>query len=208
MIKAASQTTDKEPCKTATRKQTCRSFSIEQNQITPNWFLHIRGTGKRPALSPKKDKHLHNYYRKIHTITSKIDYDMLHLNKYQSSNQLHIKQSSTTTVTNVRGKRGYHHTYKFYNARFNYRVVAERIRAPKSSSGVSDRRRVGSSPGLDTCVLRQDLTIISLTFGWDVKNPVTLVAKRWGLPWCFWQLQLNAPQHLVNPYKVLHQWVS
>ncbi len=39
--------------------------------------------------------------------------------------------------------------------------MAERIRAPNSSSGVSDRRGVGSSPGLDTCVL------ISKTFNHD-----------------------------------------
>ena len=33
-------------------------------------------------------------------------------------------------------------------------VVAEWLRAPRS--GVSDRQSVGSSPGLDTCVLEQD----------------------------------------------------
>ncbi len=35
-------------------------------------------------------------------------------------------------------------------------VVAERIRALDSSSGVSDQQSVGSSPGRDTCVLKQD----------------------------------------------------
>ncbi len=39
---------------------------------------------------------------------------------------------------------------------------------PDSSSGVSDlQQSVGSSPGLDTCVLEQ--TMIALSFGWDVK---------------------------------------
>ena len=35
-------------------------------------------------------------------------------------------------------------------------VKAEWIRTPDSSSGVSDQQSVGSSPGLDTCVLIQD----------------------------------------------------
>ncbi len=34
--------------------------------------------------------------------------------------------------------------------------MAERSSAPDSSSGVSDQQSVGSSPGLDTCVLEQD----------------------------------------------------
>ncbi len=36
------------------------------------------------------------------------------------------------------------------------RVVAEWIRSLDSSSGVSDQQSVGSSPGRDTCVLKQD----------------------------------------------------
>ena len=34
-------------------------------------------------------------------------------------------------------------------------VVAERLRAPNSNSGVSDQQSVGSSPSHDTCVLKQ-----------------------------------------------------
>ncbi len=37
---------------------------------------------------------------------------------------------------------------------FRWSVVVEQIRAQNSSSGVSDRVGVGSSPGLDTCVLK------------------------------------------------------
>ena len=35
-------------------------------------------------------------------------------------------------------------------------VVAEQMRAPNSSSGVSVQQSVGSSPGHDTCVPEQD----------------------------------------------------
>ena len=35
-------------------------------------------------------------------------------------------------------------------------IMAERLRPPDSSSGVSDQQSVGSSPGRDTCVLKQD----------------------------------------------------
>ena len=35
-------------------------------------------------------------------------------------------------------------------------VVAERIRAPNSSSGASVQQSVGSNPGRDTCVPEQD----------------------------------------------------
>ena len=35
--------------------------------------------------------------------------------------------------------------------------MAERLRAPDLSSGVSDQQSVGSSPGRDTCVLKQDI---------------------------------------------------
>ena len=35
-------------------------------------------------------------------------------------------------------------------------IVAEWTRAPDSSSGVSDQQSSGSSPGIDTCVLKQD----------------------------------------------------
>ncbi len=38
----------------------------------------------------------------------------------------------------------------------SWRVVAERLRARDSSSGVSDQQSVGSSPGRGTCVLEQD----------------------------------------------------
>ncbi len=34
--------------------------------------------------------------------------------------------------------------------------MAERLRAPESSSGVSDQQSVGSSPGHGTCVLEHD----------------------------------------------------
>ena len=37
-----------------------------------------------------------------------------------------------------------------------WQVMAERLRASDSSSGVSDQRSVGSNPGRDTCVLKQD----------------------------------------------------
>ena len=38
----------------------------------------------------------------------------------------------------------------------NWGVMAERIRAPSSSSGVSVQQSVGSNPGRDTCVPEQD----------------------------------------------------
>ncbi len=50
---------------------------------------------------------------------------------------------------------------KYINCFFNrhqaymWRVMAEWSSAPDSSSGVSDKQSVGSSPGLDTCVLNQ-----------------------------------------------------
>ena len=34
--------------------------------------------------------------------------------------------------------------------------MAQQLRAPNSSSGVSDQQSVGSSPGCGTCVLEQD----------------------------------------------------
>ncbi len=37
-----------------------------------------------------------------------------------------------------------------------YFALAEQIKAPNSSSGVSVQQSVGSSPGRDTCVLKQD----------------------------------------------------
>ena len=39
---------------------------------------------------------------------------------------------------------------------FNSGVVAERIRAPNSSSADSVQQNVGSNPGRDTCVIEQD----------------------------------------------------
>ena len=39
---------------------------------------------------------------------------------------------------------------------YNFCVMAERSSALDSSSCVSDQESVGSSPGLDTCVFRQD----------------------------------------------------
>ena len=41
-----------------------------------------------------------------------------------------------------------------------------------------------------------------------VKEPSALIGKRRGLPRCSWLWLLNAPQHLVNPYKVITNWVS
>ena len=50
-------------------------------------------------------------------------------------------------------------------------VVAERLSAPDSHSGVSDRQSVGLSPSLDTCVFEQDtITVIASPFGWGVKH--------------------------------------
>ena len=51
------------------------------------------------------------------------------------------------------------------------RVLAEWSSATDSSSGVSDQQSVGSSPGLDTCLLVS--TIIASHFGWSM-NPETL----------------------------------
>ena len=65
------------------------------------------------------------------------------------------------------------------------------------------------TPSRDTCVLKQDTKPL-LCVGWDVKPlvPCVVLRKEKGLPWCSWLWRLYAPQHLVNPYKVLHNWVS
>ncbi len=44
-------------------------------------------------------------------------------------------------------------------------IVAEQSSVLDSSSGVSEQQSVNSSPGLDTCVLKQDITIIASSFG-------------------------------------------
>ena len=41
-----------------------------------------------------------------------------------------------------------------------------------------------------------------------VKEPSALIEKRRGSPQSSWLWLLSAPQHLVIPYKVLHNWVS
>ena len=45
--------------------------------------------------------------------------------------------------------------------------MAERLRAPDSSSGVADQRSLGSSVGCGTCVLEQDInfTIVAVKKG-------------------------------------------
>ena len=54
--------------------------------------------------------------------------------------------------------------------------MVEQLRAPDSSYGVPDQQRVGSSPGHEICVLKQD--IIASSFGWDVKLLVLYVVER------------------------------
>ena len=43
-----------------------------------------------------------------------------------------------------------------------------------------------------------------------VKEPSALIKNRRGSPWCswLWLLYMYAPQHLVNHYKLLNNWVS
>ena len=54
-------------------------------------------------------------------------------------------------------------------------VVAERLRAPNSNSGVSDQQSVGSNPQpWHSCPYARHITIAS-SFGWDVKPLVPCV---------------------------------
>ena len=46
--------------------------------------------------------------------------------------------------------------YKASHQLIAINIIVERIRTPDSSSGISDQQIVGLSPGLDTCVLKQD----------------------------------------------------
>ena len=77
-------------------------------------------------------------------------------------------------------------------------------------------------PGKQTptrCYRKQNVKAIS-SFGWDVKplvpmccvthikEPSALIEKIRGSPGCSWLWLLYAPQHLVNPYKVLTNRVS
>ena len=41
-----------------------------------------------------------------------------------------------------------------------------------------------------------------------VKEPSALIEKRTGSTQCSWLWLLYAPSHLVNPYKMLNNWVS
>ena len=99
--------------------------------------------------------------------------------------------------------------------------VIERLRAPNSNSGVSDQQSVGSNPPAVTLVsLSKTLNhCFVLRMGHKaidpmccvirhVKGPSALIEKRRGSARCSWLWLLYAPQHLVNPYKVLTNWVS
>ncbi len=93
--------------------------------------------------------------------------------------------------------------------------MSEWIRAPDSSSGVSDQQSVGSSPGRDTCVLKKDslnhycyvLRMGCKAVGpvccvMHVKEPSTLIVKRRGSPLCF--LVWLAAHCATAPCKPLH----
>ncbi len=66
-----------------------------------------------------------------------------------------------------------------------------------SSSEMSDQQSMGSSPSVDTCVLKQgtlpllarssdgtNKAIGPVYYVMNFKEPVTLIAMRRGLPWC------------------------
>ena len=59
-----------------------------------------------------------------------------------------------------------------------YRVVAERIGGPNSSSGVSVQQSMGLNPGRDTCVPKQDTQPSSLHTGVN--------GYLWGQRWFLW----------------------
>ena len=73
--------------------------------------------------------------------------------------------------------------------------MIERIRAPDSSSGVSDQQSVGSSPGYDSCVLTPNCYYFVLQMGCKavgpmcsvtyVKEPSVLIEKEKGLTLVF-----------------------
>ncbi len=106
-----------------------------------------------------------------------------------------------TSVVRILGNavitRFYHHS--------PWHVMAERLRPPESSSGVSDQQSLGSSPGRDTVVpLSKTLKIIIASFFGPVCCVnAQFIVKRRSLPGrCFWQVKCTvAPcQHL--------QWVT
>ncbi len=72
--------------------------------------------------------------------------------------------------------------------------MAERLRAPDSSSDVSDQQRVCSSPGRGTCVLEQDtlpyVALAALSLGWDIKPYIGPVYKDW-------LCMIKNPEHLL-----------
>ena len=79
-------------------------------------------------------------------------------------------------------------------------VVAKRIRAQNSSSGVSVQQRVGSNPGRDTCVPEQD-TLLSIIAS---LRPGVNGTSEGGQRWCglhLWQHRLYTSKgaEMVRP---------
>ena len=75
---------------------------------------------------------------------------------------------------------------------------------------IPSRDTVSLSKTLNHCfVLRMGRKAVgSMCCVTHVKEPSALIEKRRGSPRCSWLWLLNAPEHLVNPYKVLNNWVS
>ena len=77
--------------------------------------------------------------------------------------------------------------------------------APHTTSGVFHQKSVGSSPGLGTCVLKQD-TASSIRTGRKAVGPVCCVIQvkknTVHLPFALVSAGI-VPQHLVNRYMVL-----